>query len=111
MVAIGVAGLAAGAGLERQAFVHRDAALSALGQACHQLTCAPTRSPENDRARTDSRRAFAAFAVGGTAVAIGAVLVWLNQPRSRIPEVPDSSFELVPTVSPGGAGISAQTRF
>lgn len=112
VVAAGVAGLAAGAILERQAFVHRDAAVSALGQACNQLySCEPTRAPDNDRARMDSRRATAAFAVGGTAVAIGVVLVWLNQPRSRIPEVPASSFELVPTVSPGGAGISAQARF
>lgn len=112
VVAIGVAGLAAGAVLERQAFVYRDAAVADLRKACNQqIPCFPAPAPDNDRARTDSRRAFAAFAVGGTAVAIGAVLVWLNQPRARIPEVPASSFELVPTVSPGGAGISARTRF
>lgn len=112
VVAVGVAGLAAGAVLERQAFVYRDAAVADLRNACNQqIPCFPAPAPDNDRARTDSRRAFAAFAVGGTAVAIGAMLVWLNQPRARVPEVPASSFELVPTVSPGGAGISAQTRF
>jgi tetratricopeptide (TPR) repeat protein len=112
VVAAGVAGLAAGAVLERQAFVYRDIAANKLRQVCDQdIACAPTPAPENDRARTDSRRAIAAFAVGGTAVAIGAVLSWLNQPRGEIPKVPPSSFELVPTGSPGGAGISAQTRF
>jgi hypothetical protein len=100
--------------LERQALVHRDAAVSVLGQDCNQIqdrTCKPKPAPDNDRARTDHRRAIAAFAAGSTAVAVGAVLAWLNQPRAGIPEVPASSFELVPTVSPGGAGISAQTRF
>jgi hypothetical protein len=49
--------------------------------------------------------------VGGSAVAVGALLAWLNQPRAGMPEVPASSFEIVPTVSPGGAGVSARTRF
>ena len=111
VLASGIAVAAVGAGLERQAFVHRDAAARRLELDCSAQQCSPPRSPDIDRARLDSRLAIGAFAAGGTVVVAGLVLTWLNQPSLRRPEVPRSTFEVLPTLSPGGAGISARTRF
>lgn len=64
-----------------------------------------------DRAVTENQLAIGAFVAGGTAVAVGLALAWLNQPRAHRPEAPPSPIELIPTVSPGRAGVSALIRF
>jgi hypothetical protein len=112
VVAVGAAIAAVGAVAERQAIVHRDAAASALARDCGmQLVCPRTRPAGGDRAVTDHWVAIGAFAAGGTAIAAGVVLAWLNQPRAHRPEVPTSPVELISTVSPGGVGVSARVRF
>jgi hypothetical protein len=64
-----------------------------------------------DRGVTENRLAVGAFAAGGTVVAVGLALVWLNQPRTHRAEAPASPIELIPTVSPDRAGVSALIRF
>jgi hypothetical protein len=111
VVALGTVVTAVGAGLERQAFVHRDVAAKELAQLCNMSKCDPMNPRDNVRAATDHRWALGAFAAGGTAIAAGVVLVWLNRPRWLRPEVIPSAVELIPDVSPGEAGVSARLRF
>jgi hypothetical protein len=56
-----------------------------------------------------NRLAIGAFVAGGTGIAGGLVLAWLN--RAHRTEAPRSPIELIPTVSPDQAGISALIRF
>ena len=112
VVAAGAAVAAVGAVAERQALVHRDAAVSTLARDCDmRLVCPRTRSPDSDRAVRDHWIAIGAFAAGGTMFAVGVVLAWLNQPKAHRPEVPTSPVELIPTMSPAGAGVSVRVRF
>jgi len=112
VVAAGAAVGVVGAVAERQAIVHRNAAANALASTCDmRLVCPRTRPPDSDRAVTDHWIAIGAFAAGGAAVAVGIVMAWFNQPKAHRPEVPSSPVELIPTLSPDGAGISARVRF
>lgn len=112
VVAAGAAVVAVGAVVERQALVHRDAAANTLARDCDmRFVCPRTRPPDSDRAVTDHWVAIGAFAAGGTAVAVGVVLAWLNQPKAHRPEVPTSPVELIPIASPAGAGVSARVQF
>lgn len=112
VVAAGAAVAAVGAGVEWEAHVQRGAAARAIADACRKHNeCPPQHPPESDRAVLDHWIAIGAFAAGGTAIAVGVVLVWLNQPRAYHPEPTPSPVELVPTLSPNGAGVSARVRF
>jgi hypothetical protein len=112
VVAVGTAVAAVGAGVEWGAHVQRAAAATAVADGCHMRSeCSPTHPPESDRAVINNWIAIGAFAAGGTAIAVGTALTWLNQPRAHHPEATPSPVELVPTVSPGGAGLSARVRF
>jgi tetratricopeptide (TPR) repeat protein len=112
VVAAGVAVATIGAGLDWQAFAHRDAAATSLAGSCNTLTCAPTQPTGiYDRAVTENRLAIGAFVAGSTAVAVGLALAWLNQPQAHRPEAPRSPIEIIPNVSPDRAGISAFLRF
>jgi hypothetical protein len=112
VVALGTAVAAVGIDLERRSRAHRSAAANALAKDCPPPFCEPTRSPDiYDRAVLDSRLATGAFAAGGITVAVGLALAWLNQPRPYHPEAPASPVELIPTLSPGSAGVSARVRF
>jgi hypothetical protein len=113
VIAAGVALAAVGSKLEVQAFAQRTAAAGALEDRCYTLTCEPAPPPPlYDQAVTKHTLAIGAFAVGGTAIAVGLALAWLNQPRphrteSRAP----SSIEFTPILSPQQAEISARVRF
>lgn len=109
VVAAGAAVAAVGAGVEWEARVQWRAAARVIANVCN--TCRPIRPPETDRAVLDHWVAMGAFAAGGTAIAVGAALVWLNQPRAYHPEPTPSPVELVPTLSPSEAGLSARVRF
>jgi hypothetical protein len=112
VVAAGAAVTAVGAGVEWQARAQQTAAARTVAHACDmQKKCSPTHLPGADRAVINNWIAIGAFAAGGTAIAVGTVLAWLNQPRAHHPEATPSPVELIPTVSPNGAGVSARVRF
>jgi len=111
LVALGTAVTAVGAGLERQAFARRDAAAKRLQQLCNTIVCEPMNPRDSDRAARDYHWALGALATGGTAIAVGLVLVWFNRPQMLRPEVIPSSVELVADISPNGAEVSARLRF
>jgi hypothetical protein len=112
VVAAGTAVAAVGAGVEWQAHVQRAAAARAVVDSCHMgKECSPTHPPESDRAVINNWIAIGAFAAGGTAIAVGTMLAWLNQPRAHRPEATPSPIELIPSMSPNGAGVSARVRF
>jgi tetratricopeptide (TPR) repeat protein len=112
MVAAGIAVAVVGAGLEWRAFAHRDAAANLLASHCNTPPCVSTGPPDiYDRATTENQLAIGAVVAGGTTLAVGLALAWLNQPRAHRPEAPPSPIELIPAVSPGRAGVSALIRF
>lgn len=113
VVSAGAVAAAVGVGLERKAFIHRDVAAQSLASSCGSPTgCAPSSSGSYDRAVTDSRFAMGAFIAGGTSVALGLTLAWLNQLHTHHSEarVP-AQIEITPLVSPSQAGVSARLRF
>ena len=64
------------------------------------------------RGEVEHRLATGALAVGGTAIAAGLVLVWLNQPRAyRTEGRPSSKIKLTPILLPQRAELSASVRF
>jgi len=113
VVAAGVAVAAMGSGLESRALAQRTTAAEALEDRCHTLTCEPAPSPAvYDGAATNHALAVGAFAVGGTAVAVGLALAWLNQPRPHRAEARSPSrIEFTPILSPQQAEVSALVRF
>ena len=113
VVAVGVAIAAIGAELEARAFAERDAAADTLEDRCHTLTCGPAFLPAvHDRAGTKHAFAVGAFAAGGTVVAVGLALAWLNQPRAHRAEAREPSpIKLTPILSADRAELSALIRF
>jgi hypothetical protein len=112
VVAVGTAVAVVGAGVEWQAHVQRAAAARAVVDGClMNKKCPPTHPSESDRAVINNWIAIGAFAAGGTAIAVGATLAWLNQPHAHHPEATSSPVELIPIVSPNGAGVLARIRF
>lgn len=112
-VAAGVAVAAVGSGLEAQALAQRTASAEALRARCHTLTCEPAPAPTlYDGAVTKHTLAIGAFTVGGTAVAVGLALAWLNRPRPHRaePRVPPR-IEFTPILSPQQAELSVRLRF
>ena len=112
-VSAGAIAVAVGAALERKALMHRDVAAQSLVSSCSLPTgCAPTSSGSYDRAVTDSRFAMGAFIAGGTTLAVGLTLAWLNQLHTHRTEarVP-ARIEITPLLSPSQAGVSAGLRF
>jgi hypothetical protein len=62
--------------------------------------------------RQDSRLAAGAFLAGGTAVAVGLTLAWLNQPHVHRTEArAPGPIQFTPILSTGQVGVSAQLRF
>jgi hypothetical protein len=110
----GVVVAAVGASLERQAFVHWDAAAKSLTGLCDSSKgCTPTTSPAAyDRAVTDNRIAIGAFVAGGTALAVGLTMAWINQPHVYRTEArAPSPIEITPILSTDQAGVSVRLRF
>jgi hypothetical protein len=112
-VGAGVAVAAVGAGLEWRASVHSSAAADAVARGTESSGNHPT--PISDlyaRAKLERGLGLGAYAVGGTAVAVGLALAWLNRPRAHRAEArPPSRIELTPILSPHRAGLSALVRF
>jgi hypothetical protein len=110
----GVVVTVVGASLDRRAFAHRDTAAAALPPPCElRLGCPPTSAPDiYNRAVKDNRLAIGAFLAGGTTVAVGLALAWLNQVHvHRTVARPPAPVEIVPLVSADRAGVSALLRF
>ena len=111
VIALGGAVAAVGVGLEWQASRHRDAAARELKQRCDMAVCEPANTPSSERAAMDHKRALYAFGASGSVIAAGLVVVWLNRLQPHRPAPVRSPVEIVPDVSPAGAGISARLRF
>jgi len=113
MVGAGIAVTAVGAGLEWWAFVQQNAAMDALMHGCDTELCEPASTPGlYDRGKLKNQLAVGAFVAGGTAVAVGLALAWLNQPRARRTEArAPSRIELTPILAPHRAELSALVRF
>jgi len=114
VISAGVAVTAIGAGLERQAIVHRDAAAKSLPGPCDTSKgCTPTKSPAGyDRAVTDRRIAIGAFVAGGTTLVVGLTMAWINQLQvNRTQARAPGPIEVTPILSAGQAGVSARLRF
>jgi tetratricopeptide (TPR) repeat protein len=111
VIAVGVAVVAVGAGLEWRAFADREAAADALAR-CKEIACDSKPPDLYDRAGVEHGLAVGAFAAGGAAVAVGLALAWLNQPRAHRTEArPPSRIELTPILAPHRAELSALVRF
>jgi tetratricopeptide (TPR) repeat protein len=111
VIGAGVAVAAVAAGLEWQAFAHRDAAADSLAR-CNSLVCDSSSSDLYDRASVEHGLAIGAIAAGGAAIAAGLTLAWLNQPRAHRTEARSPSrIELTPILSQHQAEISALVRF
>lgn len=103
-----------GAELAWQASRYRDNARRSFPDACDQYKgCDPRVTPAGyDRAVTDQRLAIAAFVVGGTALAVGLTMAWVNQLEVHRTEAhaPDP-IEVMPVLSADQAGLSARLQF
>ncbi|HWO19248.1 MAG TPA: hypothetical protein VNO30_10735 [Kofleriaceae bacterium] len=111
VVAGGVAVAAVGAKLEQRAFADRNAVAAQI-DGCAEM-CGPLSVADLDaRSKLENQLAVGALAAGGTAVAVGLALAWLNQPRAQRTEArPLSRIELVPIVSLQRAELSVQVHF
>lgn len=110
VIASGAAVAGIGAGLEWRAFANRNAAVHDLAISCG-FSCLAIRTPES-YAVMEHRAAIGAFAVGGAAVAVGLMLVWLNHPQwHRSEPRVRSTPTFTPILSPERAGGSALVRF
>lgn len=65
-----------------------------------------------DTATWENRLAVGSLIVGGTAMAVGLTLAFLNRPRSRLRDTAGkANVKIVPMVSERGAGLSVGGRF
>jgi hypothetical protein len=103
MVAAGAAVAAMGADLVRRGLADRAAAKAM------NLT---SDSDLFRRAELENGFGIGALAAGGTAIAVGVALAWLNQPRAYRAEArAPSRIELTPLLSPQRAELSVLLRF
>jgi tetratricopeptide (TPR) repeat protein len=113
VIAAGAAVAAAGAELERRAFADGAAVAAVLSDTCSTGTCNQARAADLlGRAKLEHGLGIGAIAAGGTAIAVGLALVWLNQPSAYRSEArAPSKIELTPIVSPQRAELSVLVRF
>jgi tetratricopeptide (TPR) repeat protein len=113
VVAAGAAVAAVGAELERRAFADRAAAAAVLRDSCDPGPCDQARALLlDDRAKLEHGLGIGAIAAGGTVMAVGLALAWLNQPRPYRAEArAPSKIELTPLLSPQRAELSVLLRF
>jgi len=113
MVAAGVAVAAVGAELERRALTDHAAAAAVLDDSCNMGMCDQARASDLlGRAKLKQGLGIGAIAAGGTALAVGLALAWLNQPRAYRAEMrAPSKIELTPLLSAQRAELSVLIRF
>ncbi len=113
VIASGVAVTGIGAGLEWRASADRSTAAHDLSSSCGGPSCPAVHAPESyGRAVIEYRAAIGAFGVGGAAVAVGLMLVWLNHPTwHRSEPRARSTPTFTPILSPERAGGAALFRF
>lgn len=63
-----------------------------------------------DRARWEKYAAYGAYGLGGAAVAVGVVMVFLNQPK-KVVDIDDNNVAITPMLTPDRAGAIATFRF
>ncbi|KYF93357.1 hypothetical protein BE20_01150 [Sorangium cellulosum] len=101
----------AGAVLRWQADEHLDVAEQQFEDTCTS-SCAPTTTDTTSRGLTESRVATGLFIAGGATLAAGAVLVFLNMPRTyRSEDRGGVELRIVPAASGAIAGLSARLSF
>ena len=113
VIAAGAAVAAVGAELERRAFANRAAAKAVYCDGCAPGPYDQARASDlYNRAQLEFGLGIGAIAAGGTAIAVGVALAWLNQPRPyRTEAQAPSKIELTPLLSPQRAGLSVLLRF
>jgi hypothetical protein len=113
VVGVGVAIAMAGGSMHYVAESNFNEYDALVRQAC---PCPPGTSPVTDlrdRGRMQQQLAIGSYLVGGTALATGFVLVYLNRIQLVRTDVTESSerVTVMPIITPGTAGITAQLRF
>ena len=116
VISAGVVATAVGAGLERQAIGLRSTAARSVANLdlCDSPKgCTPMASPADyDRAVTNNRIAIGAFVAGGTALAVGLTMAWINQLQVHRTEArAPGPIEITPILSTDRAGVSVRLRF
>jgi tetratricopeptide (TPR) repeat protein len=101
----GLAGL--GGLLDLKAKLDLDAFQQDLAKRCAHTGCTPSQlGSQETTAIVENRIAIGAMVVGAAAVATGITLVILNRPRAFVPKE-----QVVPTATPGGAGVALVGSF
>lgn len=101
----------AGAVLRWQADQHLEEAERQFKATCTS-GCAPTTTDTSSRGMTESRVANGLFIAGGATLAAGAVLVFLNMPRTyRTEDQGGVELQIVPAAPGAAAGLSARLSF
>ena len=115
VVGAGVAVASAGAALEWRAFAAQhdlEDKVARCSADAGNASCDASQFTDPETIKLKNRLAIGVIAAGGTAVAVGLALTWLNRSTARRAEPrPPSRIELTPILSPHGAELSALVRF
>lgn len=115
VVAAGAAVGAIGVGLELSARSNVDAYEREIARACPS-GCPPSELPDavrdlEARARWQDRVAVPTIAAGVATLAVGGVMIWLNQPRRARVDESGRRISLTPVVAPGGVAVVGRLAF
>ncbi len=114
VVGAGVAGGLLGAGLSWRASRDLAAGDNVVSDSCELpgMACSPVATDLIARGKLERGVAGWSFVAGGAALTIGAVLLWLNRPRSYPSEDRgDVNLQLAPFVDKDAQGLSARISF
>jgi tetratricopeptide (TPR) repeat protein len=115
VIGAGVAVASAGAVLERSAFADQydfENKVARCSAEASNGSCDASQFADPETIKLKNRFAIGMIAAGGTTVAVGLVLTWLNrQAAHRAEPRPPSRIELTPILSSHGAELSALVRF
>lgn len=116
VVAGGVVVAAAAIPLQLRATDNFDRFTAAVDAECGSQRCTPSDSvlEIQDKARLQNRAAIAMWITGGTALAGGLLLTYLNRERTELIEQPDGSssgVSVAPLLGRGWRGVSVRASF
>ena len=108
----GLAVLAAGGALNYLSIQNRQKYNDLIELECPDGCPAGTvDSSLQDSANQQRIGAYVGYALGGVGVAVGVVMIFLNQPKKIVEIDDDERVSVVPFVSPGSVGATAAVRF